>query len=253
MMSNTEHKEILELIPAYALDSLDAEDATRVRQHLPDCDACQVELAAYAAVVDVLPLASPDSQPSPALKERLMARIEDQPATEQAPAAEPPEASSGWVQQISEAFQSLFSGPRWRPVLWSATLLLVLVLAAGNIIQWQQANSPSPNSWRRVRLDSMELAPEASGIIYISADGRNGTVIVDQLPQLGPDQQYQLWLILDGDRTSGAVFSVDEDGYRGVQIESPIPLQEYGAFGVTIEPAGGSPNPTGERVLGYNL
>ena len=104
-----------------------------------------------------------------------------------------------------------------------------------------------------MRLAGSEVAPEASGIIYNSADGRNGTVIVDRLPQLGPDQQYQLWLIQHGQRTSGAVFSVDADGYRGLQIASPIPLQDYSAFGITIEPAGGSPSPTGQRVLGYNL
>ena len=62
---------------------------------------------------------------------------------------------------------------------------------------------------------------------------------MDQLPQLGPEQQYQLWLIQDGQRTSGSVFSVDEDGYRRIKIESPLPLQDYESFGITIEPAGG--------------
>lgn len=248
-MSNAEHDEILELVPAYALNSLDAEDAAMVSRHLPGCEACQAELAAYAAVVDALPLAAPDNQPSPALKERLMERTSSAPASAAGAVASPQTVKPGLGQRIGEAFQDLLSGPRWRP----AVILIVLVLAIGNIIQWQQANAPDPSSWRRVRLASTEVAPEARGIIYISADGRNGTIIVDQLPQLEPDQQYQLWLIQDGERTSGAVFSVDDDGYRGIQIESPIPLQEYSAFGVTIEPAGGSPNPTGERVLGYNL
>jgi anti-sigma-K factor RskA len=249
MMSEVKHDEILALVPAYALDSLDAEDAAMVSRHLPGCEVCRAELEAYAAVVDVLPLAAPDSQPTPALKGRLMAQIQGPPEATPVAAARAPEAGPGWIQQISQVFQNLFTGPRWRPAL----VLIVLVLVAGNIIQWQQANAPDPNSWRRVRLAGTEAAPDASGIIYISADGRNGTVIVDGLPQLGPDQQYQLWLIQDDQRTSGAVFSVDGDGYRGVQIESPIPLQEYGAFGITIEPAGGSPSPTGQRVLGYNL
>jgi hypothetical protein len=52
---------------------------------------------------------------------------------------------------------------------------------------------------------------------------------------------------------SGAVFSVDEDGYRGLEIESDEPLQDFESFGITVEPAGGSPGPTGDRVLGYNL
>jgi anti-sigma-K factor RskA len=250
MMSDAEHEEILELIPAYALNSLDADEATLVGRHLPGCELCQAELRAYEALVDVLPLATPEMQPSPDLKDRLMTQIKSEPAPD---TAVQPEPKRNWRQRLNEAFQNLLSGPRWRPVAWSATLLMVIALVVGNVLQWQQANSPDPNSWRRIRLSGSEIAPEARGIIYISADGRNGTIIVDQLPQLDTDQQYQLWLIQDGQRTSGAVFSVDQDGYRGLQIESPRPLQEYGAFGITIEPAGGSPSPTGERVLGYNL
>jgi anti-sigma factor RsiW len=249
MMSNAEHEEILELIPAYALSSLDADDAAMVSRHLPGCDACQAELAAYTAVVDVLPLAASDNRPSPALKGRLMAQIANAAAPEPVTAAAPQEPERSLGRQISDVFQNLLAGPRWRPV----ALLIAIALVVGNVIQWQQANAPDPNSWRRVRLAGTEIAPEARGIIYISANGRNGTIIVDQLPQLDPDQQYQLWLIQDDQRTSGAVFSVDGEGYRGLQIESPIPLQEYGAFGITIEPAGGSSGPTGERVLGYNL
>ena len=248
-MSDAKHENILELIPAYALNSLDSDEAALVSHHLSGCELCQAELDAYEALVDVMPLAAPDMQPSPALKGRLMTQIKSEPASDTAvpPTRSKPERS--WGRQLSEAFQNLLTGPRWRPV----ALLIVIGLVVGNVLQWQQANAPDPNSWRRVRLTGSEVAPAARGIIYISADGRNGTIIVDQLPLLSPDQQYQLWLIQDGQRTSGAIFSVDQDGYRGLQIESPLPLQEYGAFGITIEPAGGSPGPTGERVLGYNL
>jgi anti-sigma-K factor RskA len=67
---------------------------------------------------------------------------------------------------------------------------------------------------------------------------------------LGSDQQYQLWLVLDDERTSGGVFSVDYYGYGAMVIHAPRPLNEYTSFGVTVEPAGGSPAPTGEKVLG---
>jgi len=242
-MRNAEHEEILELIPAYALNSLDADDALIVSQHLPGCETCRAELATYQVVVDSMPLAAPDAEPSPALKERLLTQI----SAETTPETVAPALPLG--QRINEAFQNLLTGPRWRPV----ALLFVIALAIGNIYLYWQLNAPNPDSWRRVRMTGSEIAPEARGIIYISADGKNGTFIVDQLPQLNPDQQYQLWLIQDGQRTSGSVFSVDDDGYRGLQIDSPHPLQDYTAFGITIEPAGGSPGPTGDRVLSTNL
>jgi anti-sigma factor RsiW len=249
MMSDVEHEEILELIPAYALNSLDADEAALVSQHLAGCEICLAESAAYEAVIDVMPLAAPDARPSPALKGRLMAQIKNEPVSDLAAPPTPSILERSWGQQLSEAFQNLLTGPRWRPV----GLLIIIALVIGNVFLWQQLNAPDPNAWQRVRLTGTEIAPEARGIIYISADGRNGTFIVDQLPQLDPEQEYQLWLILDGQRTNGAVFSVDDDGYRGLQIVSPLPLQDYDSFGITIEPAGGSPQPTGERVLGYNL
>jgi len=250
-MAESEQGHILETIPAYALGSLDAGEAEKARRHLAGCEICQAELAAYEGVVDLLPLAAPDFEPSPALKGRLMDRVSPTPAAEKEtiePAITTKPSGLSWWQQVSGLLQSLVNGPRWRPVV----LLFVVALVVGNVFQWQQANQSDPNSWRRIRLTGSEVAPNATGIIYISADGRNGTVIVDQLPQLASEQQYQLWLIQDGERASGAIFSVDNNGYRGLQIVSTQPLQDFTAFGITIEPAGGSPGPTGDRVLGYN-
>jgi anti-sigma-K factor RskA len=250
-MADIEQGHIMEIIPAYALGCLDAGEAASASRHLAGCEICQAELATYDAVVDVLPWAAPDVEPSQALKGRLLARVSSMAAGEketiQPPITTKPSGLSWW-QQATGAFQSLVSGPRWRPV----ALLFVFALVVGNVLVWQQANQPDPNSWRRIRLTGSEVVPEAMGIIYISADGRNGTLIVDQLPQLAPEQQYQLWLVKDGERASGAVFSVDNDGYRGLQIISTQPPQDFNAFGITIEPAGGSPGPTGDRVLGYN-
>ena len=82
---------------------------------------------------------------------------------------------------------------------------------------------------------------------------RKRFLTVAGLPVLSPEQQYQLWLIVDGQRASGAIFSVNEDGWAKVSVDSERPLAEYGAFGITIEPTGGSPGPTGERVLGHEL
>ena len=241
-MRDADHDQYLELIPAYALDSLGADDAQALSQHLAGCEACQAELAAYAEVVDVLPLAAEQTAPPAVLKGRLMDRVQAQTAAESVAQ----EAKSPWWRGAAADFQAWLAGPRWRPAL----LLGILVLAIGNIYFWREATRPSPTAWRRIRLEGTEVAPEATGIIYISADGRNGTIIVDKLPQLDEAEQYQLWLIADGERTDGGVFSVPADGYQAMLIESPRPLQEYGAFGITVEPAGGSPGPTGDRVLG---
>jgi anti-sigma-K factor RskA len=241
-MQQMDHQAIIDLIPAYALNSLDAEEAETVSRHLASCADCQAELAAFEAVVDVLPLAAPEIEPSPAL--RLMGRIQAMPRSQTAGLAEST-GPSPW-QQFTTALSDFLAGPRWRP----AAVLVIIVLLIGGFFIWQQLNPPPT----QFVLTATEVAPDAHGVIeVVGRNGRQATLTVTGLPELDPANQYQLWLIRDGQRTSGGVFSVNGDGSQTVTINAPQPVPDYAAFGITIEPAGGSPGPTGERVLGFNL
>lgn len=238
-MSDTDHKEIVELLPAYALGTLDAEEAQTVAQHLVTCQECRAELEAYEETVAALPLAGPQLRPSPGLEKRLMERVAasggEQPAD--------PSPSLPWWQRLAQALQTM---PRWQPV----ALLLLVVLAVANILLWQRANRGPDLPGQTIVLSGTEAAPQARGTLLISENGRHATLVVEDLPPLSAERQYQLWLIQDGQRASGGVFSVGEDGYSSFPVSAAQPLDAYSAFGVTIEPAGGSPGPTGEQVLG---
>jgi anti-sigma-K factor RskA len=128
-------------------------------------------------------------------------------------------------------------------------LLLLVGVVIGNVRMQQQMADPM----RVVPMTHSDAAPNASGIVVISSDGEYGAVIVENLPPLPTEKQYQLWLIEKDQRTSGAVFSVSDEGYQSVQVEAPQPLEDYDGCGITVEPAGGSPGPTGERVLAGNF
>ena len=243
-MQPMEHQAILDLIPAYALDCLDAEEAQIVTGHLASCADCQAELDAFEAVVDVLPLAAPEIEPSSALKERLMGQIQAVPRSKTAGLPEP--TGPSLLQQLTTALSDFLTGPRWRP----AAILVVLVLLVGSFFIWQQLNPPPT----QFVLTATEAAPDAQGVIeVVGRNGRQATLTVTGLPQLDPANQYQLWLIQNGQRTSGGVFSVNTDGSQTITIQAPQPVPDYAAFGITVEPSGGSPGPTGERVLGFNL
>lgn len=241
-MSTNTH--VLDLLPGYVLDCLDEEDYILVTEHLAVCSECQAELHAHQAIADQLVLAAPEVAPSPELKHRLMKRIQRPPST--APARS---KVLGW--------QSLVSFRQWAGLAWGATsLLLILGLGATSLLLWQRVNRLEVSTQRAmqtVTLAGTEAAPGATGLIVLSLDGRRGTLVVDHLQPLEPDQQYQLWLIQDGHRASGAVFSVSQDGYGSVWVSSPWPLSSYSTFGVSIEPAGGSASPTGDKVLGGTL
>jgi anti-sigma-K factor RskA len=235
----SEQPHVLDLLPAYAIGSLDAEDLRRVQEHLSSCWICRDESSAFQVVADQLSFAAPVAVPSSDLKDRLMQRAHS--ARPMGPEKIPSHAPrrSFWDRLL----------PAWG----LASLFLIIVLAGSSFLLWQRVDrlefATSPGGMRAVPLSPPDAASRATGFVLISASGDDGALVVDGLPPLGESQQYQLWLIRNGQRTSGAVFSTDEKHYAGTRIRAPLSLLEYSAVGITIEPAGGSPQPTGVQVL----
>lgn len=244
---------VIDLIAAYALNMLDADEAQQVTAHLAACASCATELQSYLRVVEQLPLAAPDANPPAHLKASLMSQL---PTKQNFTAAEKPAPTRiapekrPWWQPLLQTLPTL--SPAWS----LASAVLILLLSASNLFLWQrvnQLNQTTPSHFITVELQASPSAPSAAGVLVMDEQGHAGTLVVDGLPVLDNSKAYQLWLIRDGARTSGGVFSVDSLGYGSLWITSEIPLTRYDSFGVTIEPAGGSPGPTGEKVLGGEL
>jgi anti-sigma-K factor RskA len=238
-----DHSHVIELLPAYALGCLGRTDAIRVQEHLAICSACRNELQAYAAVVGELASAAPDAEPPLALKERLLDRVQPHGSSS------PKKPERTWWERWVELFQ------RTAPFWGLASLVLMLVFGINNLMLHRQLQETQANRARMqtVRLEGTGAAPAATGILILSVDGQHGTLVVDRLPVLDEQHQYQLWLIKDGQRTSGGLLSVNSGGYGALWVSAPEPLSGYMDFGITIEPTGGSPGPTGEKVLGGSL
>lgn len=232
---------VLDSLPAYVLGGLDADEFQRVEEHLSSCWICRDESSSFQSVADQLSLAAPVAAPSPDLKERLMQRVQTVIPAQRVPAQAP---RRPWLERLL---------PAWG----LASLCLLIALAASNLVLWQRLNQlpvgTTSLGMRAVPLSATVAGSTATGFVLISADGEDGALIVDGLPPLDEGKQYQLWLIRDGQRTSGAVFSTDENSYGGTRIRAPLSLLEYSAVGITIEPEGGSPQPTGTKVLGGPL
>jgi anti-sigma-K factor RskA len=232
---------VLDSLPAYALSSLEAEEVRRVEEHLASCWICRNESNSFQTVAEQLSFAAPPAAPSPDLKERLMQRVN---ATRPAQHARVQSVKRPWLERLL---------PAWG----LASLCLLIGLAGSNLFLWQRLNQlpigTTSLGMRAVPLSAPLAGSSATGFVLISADGEDGALIVDGLPPLEAGKEYQLWLIRDGQRTSGAVFSTDENSYGGTRIRAPRSLLDYSAVGITIEPGGGSPQPTGTKVLGGPL
>ncbi len=70
------HHELQDLLPLHVLGSLEPEATAEVERHLAEtCDACTAEVREWQEVLGLIPFGLTPTGPSPAVKERLMARI----------------------------------------------------------------------------------------------------------------------------------------------------------------------------------
>jgi anti-sigma-K factor RskA len=96
---------------------------------------------------------------------------------------------------------------------------------------------------------------EVYGTLVYDPHGQIAVLNVWGLETLPNGQDYQVWLIEpDQTRISGGIFqSSDQSAYVSFIIESPNSFESFVGLGVTIEPTGGSPDPTGPRIFGTEL
>jgi anti-sigma-K factor RskA len=234
---------VSDLIPAYALDCLDPMEKQSVDRHLATCKVCQEELRAYLDLAGQLALAIPEHNPPASLKSAIMNKVQA-PATRLQPE---PARQSRW-----RAWLQPFSQPAWGAI----SLVLILVMAISNLLLWQQVNkqpAQQASAFFSVPMTAAASDPNANGVIVMSKEGDFGTLVVNNLPALPPSQEYQLWLNRDNYKVSGGLFTVKQDGYAAMVIHSNESLLNYKTFGITVEPMGGSPAPTGQKVLGGKL
>jgi anti-sigma-K factor RskA len=240
-MSADFENHVIDLLPAYTLDVLTDEETSLVAEHLTGCEICHAEYQRLLLVANELPLALVQTAPPPRVKENLMRAIH---------ARQPKETTStkpNFWNNLSEIF-------RMRLPAWG--LALILVLALGNLLLWRQynpSNSQTNTPMLLIALASTTDAPMASGTLIMDQNGDYGTLVVDQLPTLDAQHQYQVWLNRGGERVSGGLFSVNNEGYGSMELLAPDSLTQYDSIGITIEPKGGSLGPTGAKVLGGDL
>lgn len=232
--------EVRQHLPAFALGALDAADAEGISEHLLTCRACRQELDRYADIVDFIGFTAPPATPAPQLRDLVLGALEPAPRK---------------VLTVS-----------WR---WMAAAAAVIVmLLAGNVtllLTRPAGGKPAPAATNRVasgptpEMDWFDLAatnPEAKsayGILCAQKTGNLAWLIAEDLPPLPPGKVYQAWLTIGDQRVSAGTFMVDSLGRGFLTIRLTRPIQSYSVLGVTEEPFGGSPNPSGDRYLNVSL
>lgn len=225
------------LAAAYALDALDDAERAEFEAHYPTCEICRAEVAQYRATAAHLADASAAVPPS-GLERAVMDAIARTPQ-DPVPVASPSGAS---VSTLAARRRPI------RPRVGLASAAAVVVLVVGAVLLVGQRTGTSP-------VEDVLAAPDAIvTTLALTPDGDRGSfqvvwspdrdrvaVIADGLPDPGADRVYELWAIVGETPVPAGLFDPEDGSLRdAVEIDDVDAV----AWGVTVEPAGGSTAPT---------
>lgn len=94
-----------------------------------------------------------------------------------------------------------------------------------------------------------ETQPEAQGQLLVDGDRETAVLVVAGMEPPPQGSVYQVLLIHDTGHETADTFVVDTQGESVLIVHSEQPLSTFNAVGVSVEPAGGSPQRTGDIVL----
>lgn len=252
-MSTDQHEscEVLQpALAAYALGERELDAALRI--HLAGCARCQQTLREYGQIARVLPYAAPEIAPPPELRERILALAAAETAGRDRRAILRPTPERAAV-------------PPRRRLVWPGLALagaLMLGLLGWNLrTQSRLAEQVAATDAARARLQVVESilsAPDAqgyplsgtaaSGQVWVSAQRNQAYLVAQGLPEPGAGNVYQMWLIQGEQPVSAGTFET-QAGRAATVVEVQGPLLDFGTFGVTVEPSGGSATPTSQPIL----
>ncbi|HEY7677155.1 MAG TPA: anti-sigma factor [Candidatus Methylomirabilis sp.] len=99
-----------------------------------------------------------------------------------------------------------------------------------------------------VTLAGLKPSPAARGRMWWNPEA-GGIFVANALPAAPSGKVYQLWAIAGGKPVSAGVFDVDAKGAGGLPVKPLAGIRKVDVFAVTLEPAGGLPQPSGEMYL----
>jgi muconolactone delta-isomerase len=107
---------------------------------------------------------------------------------------------------------------------------------------------------QKVELKAVAVEPSASGpaplaTLLCDPAGQVALLTVEHFPLAPPDKVYQLWMRLNGQPVNIGLFTVDANGAYTAVLMTPDKIANFEAAGITLEPLGGSPKPTGQAIV----
>lgn len=227
-----DHERLSDLLPAYALGAVTAEDAEAVQSHTESCASCTEELGVLLTTAAEL---QEDRTPPAGVWERIAAEIQDsrQVAAVTDLAERRPSRGLYLLAGVAAAVALVFAGFLVGRQSDRAPLSEQAVLAAADDAARQEGAIVT-----EFLVDDIPVAE-----LILTADGKGFVLPTESLPILDESRTYQLWVV----NTAEAVISA---GVLGSD-PSPAPFTwtgEVAGLALTREVAGGVVSSEGDLV-----
>lgn len=242
------HEYFEELISLYALGSLPEAERVQMQAHLAECAACRERYRQERAIVQMLPRSLDAVEPSRETKQKLFARVDADLAHAHTNArvvkrAAVPAPRRNWFARPAFAF---------------AVAALLFLAGVGGWLWLQNRVTPEQQAIaaimndpkvQQVALAGTPDAPNAWGRVYMVPGHSQAVLKVGGMQPLPQDMGYEFWFIRGQEPHASNVFTVNADGTMTVLVKANAAVENFNAWGVTIEPKQGVPSPTGKLVI----
>ena len=237
---------------AYAVDAIDDEaEQEKFERHMHRCQQCAGEVRGLTETATRLALAA--SRPPPAgMRDQVLTAVAQTrqlpPVVEQRRRARRPRAAiwTGRLPLLSYGFAAVCVG----------VAIVLFAVLTGTRDQLDQAQA------RNAALAAVLAAPDRHGVTQTASGGGRATLVYSLhrhalifsshgLPTLPPGEVYQLWLIGPPQVRSAGLLPAGPAGQAGPVLATGVVRGD--AFGVTVEPAGGTSKPTTTPILVLKL
>jgi anti-sigma-K factor RskA len=230
------------LTGAYALDALETGERDRFEHHLQRCQPCSHEVRGLHDTATRLALAVARTPP-PQLRERVLTAAartrQNPPVIDQRPAAPP---RSVWVPRLALAAAGV--------AVAVAAVLGITEAATQSHLDHVQAQEQA--------IEGVLNAPDARIVTHRTSVGGTATVVFSRssrkmifttagLPPLPASKVYELWVMAPGNNRRAGLLPAPSGGRTApLLVADLVPGDQAG---VTVEPAGGTAQPTTTPIL----
>jgi anti-sigma-K factor RskA len=210
------------LVAPYALDALDEREETEFEEHLALCERCREELAGLREAAAALAVAAPPAKPPPELRQRILEQ-----ARSERPNVVP-----------------LKRPRRWTPVLAATTAVAAAAAIVLGVWAASLNNSSDPLESVLSKPGARLVSMGSYGGVAVGPDGQ--AVLALAVRPAPASKTYEAWVIRGGKATPAGLFQ-GRAGTSVVKISKSVPTGSVVA--VTVEPSGGSPQPTSKPFV----